>query len=58
MMEIGEIIKWKVKVYLHGLMRGNMKEIIMMIKKRDLVYFTGQMEGNTKESGRMGNNME
>ena len=58
MMEIGEIIKWKERESLLGLMRESTKEIIMMTKRKGSEYSIGQMGGNTKENGRMENNME
>ena len=52
------LIKGMDKVFIFGLMEGDMKAHMKMIRNMDLVYILGQMEENMKAIGQMESSME
>jgi hypothetical protein len=52
LLEIGNIIKWMVKVFLSGLMEGNIKDSIGMIKKMDMGFLNGKFWLMSRSDGR------
>ena len=54
----GNIIRWKEKGLLLGLMVGNIREDISVIRNRVLECLSGEMERSMKENGLEGSSME
>lgn len=57
MKENGEIIIWKVQVFMSGMMEGNMKDNIRMTKNMDLESMDGQTADVMKVIGTKANSM-
>lgn len=54
----GEMVRWKAKEPIHGLMARNTQEIIRRIERKVKGLLNGQMAANMLALGKMGNRMD